>query len=518
MAKESRVKKSLLNARVNLICYMISLVVAFFTRRVFLEQLGTEFIGLTGTLQSLLGFLNLAELGIGGAIGYVLYKPVSEDNHDKINEIISLFGYLYRYIGFIILGFGIILSLFIPLIFPNTSFSLGVIYFGFYAYLTSSLIGYFVNYRTALLGADQRNYIVTGYFQLTTTLKVIIQIILALVVCNFYLYFAIELIFGIINSIILNKKINQTYPWLESEIKLGKGLLKKYPDVAKYVKQLFIHKIAGFVQSQISPVFIYSFVSLPMVALYGNYTIITQRVQSLIGSLLGSTSAGIGSLIAEGDSDKSMKVYAEMFSIQALIAGFIASAIFVLINPFIAVWLGREYPLDMSIVLLIVLQFFMEQLRGTTEQFKFGFGLFADTWAPIAEAVIYVISAAVGGYFLGLKGVLLGPIVSLLLIVHIWKPYYLFKEGFHKSVVIYIKIFFQHIIPIAISFVISYILVGFILPEAYMYSGWGQWILGACLFSSLMLTLSCILLYVSSSGMRAFVHRFVKKRQWLNRE
>lgn len=190
MAKESRVKKSLLNARMNLICYMASLVVAFFTRKVFLDQLGTEFIGLTGTLQSLLGFLNLAELGIGSAIGYVLYKPIFDDDKEKINEIISVFGYLYRIIGLFILGAGVILSLFLPLIFPKTTFSLGIIYFGFYAFLFSSMLGYFVNYRMTLLAADQKNYIVTGYFQATMTLKVVLQMILALYIKSFLFLFS----------------------------------------------------------------------------------------------------------------------------------------------------------------------------------------------------------------------------------------------------------------------------------------------------------------------------------------
>ena len=128
MAKESRVKKTLLNVRVNLICYMFSVIVLFFTRGILLENLGTEFIGLTGTLQSLLGFLNLAELGVGTAIGYVLYKPIFDDDKVKINEIISVFGYLYRCIGLVILGAGIILSAFLPWIFPDTTFSWGVIY------------------------------------------------------------------------------------------------------------------------------------------------------------------------------------------------------------------------------------------------------------------------------------------------------------------------------------------------------------------------------------------------------
>ena len=102
MAKESRVTKSLLNARMNLICYFISLIAAFFTRKILLDYLGTEFIGFTGTLGSLLGFLNLTELGVGVAIGYVLYKPIFDDNKTKIEEVISVFGYLYRIIGFFI--------------------------------------------------------------------------------------------------------------------------------------------------------------------------------------------------------------------------------------------------------------------------------------------------------------------------------------------------------------------------------------------------------------------------------
>lgn len=140
--QESRVKKSLLNARVNLIFYFLTLILSFFSRKIFLDTLGADFVGLTGTLQNLLGFLNLAELGIGSAIGYVLYKPLFEHDEGKINEIISVFGYLYRWIGFIILGAGIVLACFLPLIFPNTEFEMGVIFFAYFSFLASSLIGY----------------------------------------------------------------------------------------------------------------------------------------------------------------------------------------------------------------------------------------------------------------------------------------------------------------------------------------------------------------------------------------
>ena len=71
-----RVHKSVLNAEVNLIFYFITLVLAFFSRRIFLDCLGAEFIGLTGTLGNILGYLNLAELGITSCIGYFLFKGV----------------------------------------------------------------------------------------------------------------------------------------------------------------------------------------------------------------------------------------------------------------------------------------------------------------------------------------------------------------------------------------------------------------------------------------------------------
>lgn len=511
MTKESRVKKSFLNARMNLICYMASLLVAFFTRKIFLDQLGTEFIGLTGTLQSLLGFLNLAELGVGTAIGYVLYKPIFDDNKEKINEIISVFGYLYRSIGLVILGAGIILSLFLPLIFPNTTFSWKVIYLGFYAYLFSSMLGYFVNYRQTLLSADQRNYEVTGYYQAVTSSKMIIQMILAIYVQSFILYLFIEILFGIIYSIILSYRITKVYPWLESDIKLGKQLFKKYPEIGKYVKQLFVHKIGGFVQFQITPFLIYSYVSLPVVALYSNYTLITQKVQGFVTGILDSTSAGVGNLISEGNKEKIYKTYKELFATRFLISGVLTACIFHLCNAFISVWLGDEYPLSTHILLLISIQFFLAIFRGTTDQFISGYGLFYDIWAPVVESTIFIVTAMIGGSIWGLPGVLCGPLISTIVIVHIWKPYFLFHKGLKRSVVDYIKGVFIHLIAVIVAYLIAEFISEKLFNQAILSTSWKSWILGALLFTSLMTTFSTILFYCLSSGFRSFIHRFIKK-------
>lgn len=507
MQKESRVKKTVLNAKINLICYFASFITAFFTRKILLDNLGAEFIGFTGTVGSLLSFLNLAELGIGTAIGYVLYKPIADGDKFKINEVISVLGYLYRIIGLAILSLGILGSLFLPLIFSDTDIPLGVIYCGFYAYLAASMIGYFVNYRAALLSADQRNYVVTGYFQITTTCKVILQMILAIYYCSFYIYFAIELIGGIINAKILNWKINKTYPWLKSEIKQGKQIFKKYPEIAKYTKQIFAHKVGGLVQGQLTPFLIYSFVSLPMVALYTNYTILTQKLEGLISGVINSTGAAIGNLIAEGDKNKILKVFRELLAIRLFVASIITACIYTFASKFIGVWLGGEYILNNFTVALIAILSGLGIARGVLDQFCYGCGLFADIWAPYAESVIMVVVSVVCGYYWGLPGVLCGPLASIIAIIYIWKPYYLFSRGFKLSVSKYWKLFAINIFATAISvYAADRIFDMFIQPHITTGS-WSGLIVGVIIYTAIITIIISVAYYVISLGFRDFIHR-----------
>lgn len=439
LGNESRVKKTLLNARVNLIFYILTLVLSFFSRKVFLDCLGADFVGLTGTLQNLLGFLNLAELGIGAAIGFVLYKPIFDQDQQKINEIISVMGYLYRWIGLIILGSGIILSFFLPLIFPDsdTGFHLPLIYFAYYSFLASSLIGYFINYRQNLLGADQRNYVVTGYFQTMNIIKTIIQMVLAYYTGSFYLWLSIELIFGIVYSFILNWKINQTYPWLKSDIALGKKVLKKYPEVMKKTKQLFIHQINGFAQFQTTPFLTYAFVSIQMVAYLGNYTLIIDKMTTMMNTVLGSTSAGVGNLIAEGNKTKIVNTFWKITCIRSFCALVITFISYISFDSFISAWIGSEYILPKYILMLLLIKIYTQLVTGGIGQFIYGYGLFGDVWASVAQTVIFLCGAIIGGYYWGLTGILLAAFISIFIIAGIWKPIYLFWKGFKISQINY---------------------------------------------------------------------------------
>ena len=432
-----RVHKSILNAEVNILFYFLSLVFAFFSRKIFLDCLGTEFIGLTGTLGNILGYLNLAELGITASIGFFLFKPLQQNNRKEIQDILSLLGYLYNWIGAIIFIGAFVVSLFFPLIFSGSELGLGIIYFAFYSFLGSSLIGYFINYRQILLSADQKNYLVAIYFQSANLVKIGLQLFLAFYFRNLYLWITVEFLFGIIGCIILNWKINKEYPWLHVDKSKGKLLLKHYPEIIAKTKQVFIHRIKDFVLIKSDELFIFLFVSLKMVAFYGNYMIVVSKFISLFNAITGSVGASIGNLVAEGDKTKMMKVFWEYTTIQHSIATTICFSLYAFLEPFISHWLGAEYIMDHKIIIMLMFFLYISNSRGSIDAFNYAHGLYADVWSAWAELIINVSITIIAGLKWGILGILLGKIVSLFTIVVLWKPYYLFSTGFKLPVSIY---------------------------------------------------------------------------------
>ena len=451
-----RVHKSILNAEVNLIFYFLSLFLAFFSRKIFLNCLGDEFIGLTGTLGNILGYLNLAELGIGSCISFFLYKPLQSNNRQEIQELLSVIGYLYRWIGLVILACSVIISLFFPLMFANEALGLGIVYFAFYSFLGSSLIGYFINYREVLLSADQKNYLVAIYFQSANIVKIALQIFLAYTYKNLYLWVAIEFVFGILGSIILNWKINKEYPWLKTDKSKGKSLLKKHPGILTNTRQIFIHQIKDFILSKSDELFVFIFVSLKMVAYYGNYIMIISKVSLLFKSALDGVNAGIGNLVAEGHKPHMLKVFWELMTIRHFVAGVICFSIFFFIEPFISLWLGSEYILDNRILILLCIYIYLSNSRGVVDAFNHAYGLYADVWSAWTELIINVSVTIIAGIHYGIIGILLGKLISVGFIVILWKPYYLFSSGFKNPISMYWNGNIRYYIIFALSFITGY--------------------------------------------------------------
>jgi len=417
--------------------YLLSLPLAFFSRKVFLDCLGAEFIGLTNMLTNIMSYLSVAELGIGLSIAYFLYKPLQEDNHEKINEVMSMLAYLYRCIGFFIGAGGFIISLFFPWWFGNLTISLFLVYFTFYSFLASAMSGYIFNYKNILVGANQKQYLVSAYFQSISIVQSLLQIVLAYYYRNLYLWVIVGFVFTIIGILLFNYRIRQLYPWLQINLAEGRKNLKKYPDVLKKTRQIFARKIKDLILYRSDDVFVGSFVSVTAVAFYSNYTMITYKLIYLLNILSDGFSAGIGNLLAEGNEKNIMKVFWEMTAFRFLTIGIVIFSLILFFQPFIACWLGAEYVLDDIIVYLLILHIFIFQQSILVYKFIESAGLFADVWMSWLELAVNLAVTFLLAPSYGIVGILLGKIISLFFINFFWKPYYLFSQGFHKSVWIF---------------------------------------------------------------------------------
>lgn len=494
-----------MNIKVGMLFYVLSLFIAFFSRKVFLDCLGAEFIGLTGMLMNIMSFLSVAELGIGTSIVYFLYKPLQEDNHEKINEVMSMLAYLYRCIGLIIGGCGVVVSLFFPWWFDNLTTGIPLVYFAFYSFLVSSVAGYIFNYKQLLVGANQKQYLVNAYFQTIGIVQSIVQILLAYYYRNLYLWVTVGLIFTIIGIIVFNIRIKQLYPWLHINFKEGKDNLKKYPEVLQKTKQIFVQRIKNFILYRSDEILVGAFVSVVQVAYFGNYTIITSKLNFLVNILSDGMNAGVGNLVAEGNDQNTMKVFWELTAIRFFITGAVVFGLLLFLQFFVVYWFGAQYRLSNLIVYLLVFNIFIFLSRGVVENYISAHGLYSDVWVAWTELGLNITVTLCLAPFFGIVGILLGKVVSVFFIAIFWKPYFLFSCGLKKSVTVYWRGMAPYYIVFACFTLMTlavyyYVVVPEVttLPRLLLY--------GAAIYLLLMVCFFLALFY-ATKGMKYFVAR-----------
>lgn len=447
-----RIQKSIKNAQVNVMFYIITMILAFFSRKVFLDNLGTEFLGLSSTLGDILNLMNITELGIGTAVGVTLYKPLFDDDRSKISDIISVYGFLYSRIGVLIAAVSMILSCFFPMMFKDIDIPLGLVYFMFYSMVYGALLGYFVNYRQIILSASQNNYVIMYRYQTINVGKILLQIACSFLPYCFIWWICMELVAGTINSVILHWSVKKRYPWLDTSIKLGKAKFHDYKDLWVKTQQVFAFKVSHLIFNGSINILITAFVNLSMVAMYGNYNMLLSKVTAFFDGIFTSMGASIGNLIAEGNKDKLIKVFYELLSIRYFIAGLCSITMYFAIPKLIVIWLGEQYILPANILLLMSIHTFILQARLTVTNFKDAYGLFQDVWAPITEVVIAIVGAVVLGKIYGLTGILIAFTMADLLIKICWQPYYLFKHGLEVSIVkSYLPVFVKYIVILTLT-------------------------------------------------------------------
>lgn len=381
-------------------------------------------------------------------------------------------------------------------------------YASFSVMLFSSLLGYFVNYRQIVLASAQLDYKIQLSFRTWTIIKVCFQMIAVSNLSNPYIWWlSLEVFFTIIASISLTRMTNKTFPFLKKTEHSFAELKNKYPIIISKIKQLFIHRLAGYALNQTSPIIIYAYLSLSVVTLYGNYMIIINGIQSVCNAVFNSMGAGVGNLVAEGNKDKILKVFEELFSIRFLIGSCLTFAFIMISQPFLDLWIGNKYQLQMLTIYIMAVSMFVFITRNTVDIYINAYGLFKDIWAPATEATLNIGLSVLLGAKWGLNGILIGSLISQIIIVLGWKPYFLFKAGFQKQFRYYILIYMKHLSICIITFVICLLLFRITQINTIYNNTWLSLIIYSAVTVSIFLLILTIFMFISNCGIRLFYHR-----------
>lgn len=431
-----RTENSIRNTVVGILGQVFSIIINFISRTVFIHVLGADFLGINGLFTNVLSMLSLAELGIGNAIIFSMYKPLAYNDKNKLNALMNLYKKAYRWIGIIVGVLGLMIMPFLNYIInepPNIE-NLNVIYILF---LANSVVSYFYVYKSSIIIADQKNYIMTIRQQIYNFIKIVVQIIILITTHNFILYLFIQVIGTFMSNLSISKKADLLYPYLNDK-NVPKLDNQSKKSIYKNILAMMTHKVGEVAIGGTDNIIISTFVNVYWVGIYSNYFMIISMLNNFLSQIFTSLTASVGNLNVKESKEKSYDIYKKMFFLNFWLYGFCSICLLVLINPFIQIWIGKDYLMKMNVVFIIITNFYITGMRQTTMIFKNTFGLFwNDRFKPLLEAIVNIVVSIVLIKKLGVIGVFLGTFISIITTAFWIEPYVLFKHGFKKKMLIY---------------------------------------------------------------------------------
>lgn len=457
MKQRSRTENSIINSAMSIVTQVLTVVLNFAVKTVFIKMLNDEYLGVNGLFTNIITMLSLADLGIGIAIPYSLYKPLAKKDEHKINVLMNFYKKVYTIIGIAVLLIGLSLTPFLGLIIkdiPKNVPHLSLIYILFVIHSASS---YFFVYKKFLIDSDQKGYITSRIIFTFSTLLSIIQIILLVTTKNYILFLLSSIILVIIQNIYISSKANKLYPFIKN--KTDEKLEKEDMEgIKKNVSSLFIYKVGTVIMNGTDNIIISKFIGLIIVGFYSNYVLIINSITTVLNQIFNAITSSIGNLVVTTNKKRSKEVYDNLNFANFWLYALFGVCIIVLINPFINVWIGKKYVMGFSIVFLLVLNFYVLGMQSVTNSFRNAYGLFwIAKYRPIIMVIINIVISVVLVQFIGIEGVLIGTLISRLVTTAWLDPYIVHKYGFEISPKSYYIDYLKYlVIFIAISIILNY--------------------------------------------------------------
>lgn len=426
-----RTKYSFLNMMVGVGGQVVNMVLAFVSRLIFIQYLSASYLGVNGLFSNILGMLNLAELGIGSAMIFSMYRPAAVDDRENLGRLMNLYRLMYRGVAAVVLILGLILLPFLDL-FVKKGTGVPHLQLIYLMYLANTVCSYLLSYKNSIFLANQRAYIRTTCEQIFHFIQIIAETLVLILTGNFFLYLAIQLFTQIAVNLIVAWKADREYPYLKD--------IKGFPDreqrrgIIRNIMAMTLHRLGGVMVKGTDNLLLSAFVGLGSVGIYSNYKLILVNIEGIMNRIYNAFAGSVGNLGATEETDKIYEVYRGLDFLMFLFYGYIAAALMVLFNPFIRLFFGKEYLFSAGIVFLMVADLYFTGMRQINLQFRTALGLFwHDRYKPVAEVVINLTVSLMLVQKYGVAGVFAGTLISGLTVCFWIEPLVLMRYGFQEN-------------------------------------------------------------------------------------
>lgn len=464
MNEKSRTSNVLLNSVTGVLTQGSKIILSFLVRIVFIRQLSQEYLGVSGLFSNILTILSLAELGVGGAIGYSLYKPVAQHDYRTIGALMNLYRRTYTVIGLVVGGIGLLLFPLLPVLIRDAGQiqDLSTIYG---LYLLNTVVSYFLCHKRSIFTADQRERILSGSTFFFSCLQALLQCVILLLTGNFLLYLSVQIFCTIADNLYISIRADRMYPFLKEHRKerLPKSQIR---EIVENVKALMIYNVGSTALDSTDNLILSAFVGLAWVGRLSNYTLIIGSVNTLARQFMTALTASVGNFIAKESAEQREGLLRKSSFYAFCIFGASSVCLLCLSSPFVRLVFGDSYVLDGNAVLVLVLNYYIYGMMNPIWTFRSTMGLFVyGRYRPLASAVINIVVSIVLVRLIGPVGVLIGTTVTRIT-TNVWyDPYIVYKHGLKNSPRGYYLLWLKYLAITAAGTAVSLWVTRCLLPD-----------------------------------------------------
>ena len=467
--KVERTKNATRNMVFGLFLKIYQIFVPFLMRTAMIYFMGVQYLGLNSLFASILQVLNLAELGVGNAMVYSMYKPIAEDDEISICALMRLYRTYYRVIGLVIAVAGLLLTPLIPRLINGDVPPELNIYVLYLLNLAVTVFSYWLfAYKNSLLQAHQRVDVTSKVTLMTNTIQYGLQFLVLVTIKNYYVYVLVALVTqALTNKVIafIATKMNTNYYPAD---KLPRNQVK---DINHKIRDLFTSKLGGVIVNSADTIVISAFLGLTILAIYQNYYYILTSVIGFIGIAFQSCTAGIGNSVIVESEEKNFADLKKFTFLIAWIAGFCTCCFLCLYQPFMEIWVGEDLMLSLAAVICFCIYYFIYEINQLLNTYKDAAGIWhEDRFRPLVTAIANLTMNLILVQFWGIYGVLLSTALSMLFVGMPWLLHNLFTVLFDKSRMMgYVRTLLKYTFVVVLSCVACYA-----VSVIFHFSAWGD--------------------------------------------